>query len=346
MTLPSDPSSRSGGSGQPSPYDHAVDFVALWRSELFRRQVTHWVDGVFVGQGELRSGPLEEFRVRFWSGVFRVPMRSGTAWFKVANGGQAFEGPLLAALSRVAPGRVIRPWAVEPVEGWSLLPDGGPTLDRESEEDWLGLISDVAVLQRHCQPHVAELTMLPSFEAADAADQAEQLLTGLAGLSPQHPQHLDPSDVRRCTDGLPRLRDQLAVLARLGRHRSCRPMTLSPPTPCARALPASPGRLFDLGDAVWSHPWAVLHSPGREIAKVRLSDPWPQARSTQRLVDAYAEHWPEIDRSDRAAVLEAAKRLGALHRAESWRRLSAETDPDKLGMPSPRLATWLVQTLA
>ena len=106
-----------------------------------------------------------------------------------------------------------------------------------------------------------------------------------------------------------------------------------------------PRRLFDLGDAVWSHPWAVLHASGRGIAGIRLTDPWPQELITRRLVDAYAEHWSEISRSDRRTVLQAAVRLGALHRAESWRRLLAEIDTDMLEAPVPRIAIWLIQAL-
>lgn len=278
--------------------------------------------------------------------MFRIPLRSGTAWFKVANPGQAFEGELLAALSRVASGRVIEPWAVEPVEGWTLLPDGGPTLDWESEDDWLGLITDVALLHRHCQGHVAELAMLPSYEAAAAADRAEHLLAELARLPSQHAQHLNPDQARSCLRSLPRLRDQLAVLDDTGPASTLQPNDAQPGNAVRATARDQPRRLFDLGDAVWSHPWAVLHASGRGIAAgIRLTDPWPQEPATRRLVDAYAEHWPEISSSDRRTVLRAAERLGALHRAESWRRLLAETDTDMLVAPAPRIATWLIQAL-
>ena len=40
-------------------------------------------------------------------------------------------------------------------------------------------------------------------------------------------------------------------------------------------------------------------------------------------------------------VLEAADRLGAVHRAASWLRLLAPVDPDRLAVPTPRVADWL-----
>lgn len=287
---------------------------------------------------------MEEFRVRFWSGVFRIPLRSGAAWFKVANPGQSF-GELLAALSSVAPGRVIQPWAVELAEGWTLLPDGGATLDWESEDDWLGLISDVALLQRQSQGHAAELAKLPSYDAVGAADRAEHLLADLARRPSRHAQHLDPDQARRCSQALPRLRDQLAILGEAGPASTLQPNDAQPGNAVRAVTFGEPRRLFDLGDAVWSHPWAVLHASGRGIARVRLTDPWPPEPAAQRLVEAYAEHWPEISRPDRQAVLRAADRLGALHRAESWRRLLAETDTETLEAPAPRIATWLIQAL-
>ncbi len=323
-----------------------VDFVALWRTETFQRRAVAWIDTVLLERGEDRVGPVEEFRVRFWSGVFRVPLRGGgAAWFKVANPGQAFEGELLVALARVAPGRVVEPWAIEPSEAWSLLPDGGPTLDWTSEDDWFRLINDVAVLQRRCQIHEGALAMLPSYEAANAADRVEGLVRQLAVLPSRHAQHVDAADADRYLQGLPRLREQMVFLDATGPRPSLQPNDAHPRNAVRPIRPGEPRRLFDLGDAVWSHPWAVLHLPGRGIAGVGLSESWPKARNTRRLVDAYAEHWTEIDRKDRPAVLEAAERLGALHRVESWRRLLLEADPTAEGPSKLRLAPWLEQAL-
>lgn len=304
-----------------------IDFVALWRSGIFQERALAWIDAVVEERGQVRVGPVDEFKIRFWSAVFRVPLQGQSVWFKVANPGQAFEGELLVALSQIVPGRVIKPWAIEPSQGWSLLPDGGPTLSWTSEDDWIGLIDDVAELQRRCRPHQSLLPMLPSYEVATAADCAEALVKHLAGLPLGHPQHLDRADAGRYLQQLPLLRNRMAVLEEAGPRPSLQPNDAHPGNAVHPTRPGQPRRLFDLGDAVWSHPWAVLHSPGRGVAGARLSDPWPQAASTQRLVDAYTEHWPEVDRTDRPVVLEAVERLGALHRLESWRRLIAEADP-------------------
>jgi hypothetical protein len=81
-------------------------------------------------------------------------------------------------------------------------------------------------------------------------------------------------------------------------------------------------------------------------------------------VEAYLERWPEVDLGAGPGsgssgpggwpgadgwpgdgglpeVLEAADRLGAVHRAASWLRLLAPVDPDRLAVPTPRVADWL-----
>ena len=191
--------------------------------------------------------------------------------YRMVQGGQpgpGVRGRAAGSPHSRRPRAVIEPWAVEPVDGWTLLPDGGPTLDWESEDDWLGLITDVAELQRHCQGHAAELAMLPSYEAAAAADRAEQLLADLARLPWQHAQHLHPDEARSCLRALPRLRDQLAVLDDAGPASTLQPNDAQPGNAVRATALEERRRLFDLGDAVWSHPWAVLHASGRGIALV------------------------------------------------------------------------------
>ena len=48
-------------------------------------------------------------------------------------------------------------------------------------------------------------------------------------------------------------------------------------------------RLFDLGDAFRSHPWAVLSAPLRTAGGTRLRDPLPDTATVRRLLDRYAE---------------------------------------------------------
>lgn len=335
------------------------DLVGRWSGSAFQREAAGWVDEVLAGRGLARSGPLQPEKIRFWSAVFRVPIGSvrvadrpaGTrsrdlAWLKVGNPGQAFEGRLLAASGRIAPDRVVVPWAVDEEQGRWLLPDGGPTLDGSRPRDWVGLLTDVADLQRMCAPHRAELDMVPGLPAVEAPGWCDGTVHRLAALPPHDPQHLARERAEELLGRLGRLADRMALLARAGPPETLQPNDAHPRNAVGPLTPGGPARVFDLGDAVWSHPWAVLHTTVRLAAGVRLTEPWPDTPLTRRVLDAYADRWPEVDRADRAEVAAAADRLGALHRAASWLRLLAPVDPDRLGVPTPSVADWLELALA
>ncbi|WP_141401481.1 hypothetical protein [Ornithinimicrobium cerasi] len=322
------------------------DVVATWRSAPFRARATAWVDEVLAARGERRTGPLTEVKVRFWAAVHAVPLRDGTAYLKAGNPGQAFEGELLLALGRLAPEHVVVPWAVLPSEGWWLLPDGGPPVER-SEAGWLRLVGDAADLQRRCEGSRDRLGMLPALEAAGATDWLAGTVEGLTARPGTDARHLDPAVAAGARSALPRFRRAMERLDASGVPGTLQPNDVHPGNACAPQDPDRPCRAFDLGDAFWSHPWAVLHRALRGAAAVPLEAPLPDTTLTRRLVDAYAERWPEVARRDRLALVEAADRLGAAQRAASWVRLLDPVDPARLDLPTPpRVADFVAQALA
>src|SRR5829696_5360013 len=84
-----------------------------------------WIDSVLPAP---LTGPVEVTKDRPWSLVARVPTESGLLWFKENRAGTQYEAGLMEALWRWAPDSVLRPVAVQRERGWSLLPDGGPTI--------------------------------------------------------------------------------------------------------------------------------------------------------------------------------------------------------------------------
>lgn len=318
--------------------------MGTWRSEPFLTRASRWVDDVLAARGERRAGALLEVTVRFWAAVYAVPLTSGRAYLKVGNPGQAFEGGLLTALGQVAPEQVVVPWAVDVSEGWWLLPDAGSTGDR-TPGVWAEAMDVAAELQRACLPHEELLAAVPRLDGGTAVDWAASTLAGLAARPTSDPQHVDPGLAAAATARLPRLADAMALLVATGPAPTLQPNDVHP----GNAGRGEDGllRLFDLGDAFWSHPWAVLSAPLRQVAGRRLSDPRPDTPVVRRLLDRYAEHWPEIAPADREAVVEAADRLGCLQRAASWQRLLAPVDPARLDLPvPPRVAAYLLRALA
>ena len=123
-----------------------------------------------------RTGPVEVVKERPWSYVVKVPTAAGTVWFKENRGATRYEAPLVAALARWLPDRVLTPIAIDAERGWSLLPDGGPILreatDRRDIGHWERMLAAHAQLQRDLAPHASELAALGVPDHRPAAFEA------------------------------------------------------------------------------------------------------------------------------------------------------------------------------
>ncbi|MEE6272367.1 hypothetical protein V2J56_03265 [Georgenia sp. MJ206] len=322
------------------------DLVGCWTAEAFRGEATDWVRSVLGPQGRALRGTLVPHRVRFWAAVLVGETDEGRVWFKATNTGQGFEVPLLARLGALVPDHVVRPLAVEPARGWLLLPDGGPTLRERGEvtvADWEGLVAQAARMQVALVPHEDELAEagLPGLPPQDAYAYAVDLVAELASRPVGDPQHVPADEARLLRRGLERIRSRLSDLAASGVPLSLQPNDVSLSN-TVRGRGAERFRFFDLGDGVWSHPFAALQVPVRLATGAWSSPPAAGSPTADRLVRAYAEQWPQVrPGADLDRLVDTADRLASLHRCESWRRLLAHVDPDRLGTPTPRLADWL-----
>lgn len=323
------------------------DLAGEWADAAFRTRASAWVDRALLATDHRRTGELRPHKIRFWSAVFVVPLGRTRAWFKVANPGQAFEGALLSALGTLAPDHVIPPWAHDQAEGWWLLPEGGPTTDREGADQhtWEALLHSSAELQLRCQDHQRRLPMLPTLTPQEATGELFGLIEDLSGRPRDDPQQISSESAHTYLGQLDRFEQGMALLTDGAAALTVQLNDVHPGNACAPGSPGAPPRFFDLGDAFWSHPWPLLHAPLRGAAGVRLADPLPDLPLVRRLAHAYLEHWPAVAPGDREDLLQAADRLGSLHRAASWRRLLAPTDPATLGMPPPRVSAWVAQAL-
>ncbi|WP_225852499.1 phosphotransferase [Micromonospora sp. AMSO12t] len=312
--------------------DRATTPPVDWADPHWRDAALGWVGDQLGRLGRRIVGPVEP-RVRPWSLVWRVPTDAGDVWFKANNPGTRYEAALLAALTRLAPGRVLDPVAVDAERGWSLLPDGGRTLrdalggDRRLLSRWERVLPEYADLQRVVAPGAGELLalgvpdhrpeMLPElFEAL--LDDEESLLLGAA-------------------DGL-----TAEAYGRLRAHRpafaeDCRRLAASGLTPTVQhddlhdgnVFVAGDGhRFFDWGDASVAHPFGTLLVTLNSVADafgLPEGDP-----ALTRLRDAYLEPWS--DGHDRPTLREAARlavRVTRVSRALSWRRALRSADPTR-----------------
>ncbi|MBQ1075693.1 phosphotransferase [Micromonospora sp. C31] len=303
-----------------------------WADPHWRDTALDWIGERLGRHGRRVVGPVEP-RVRPWSLVWRVPTDAGDVWFKANNPGTRYEVALLAALTRLAPGRVLDPVAVDADRGWSLLPDGGRTLrdalggDRTLLTHWERVLPEYADLQRAVAPDAGELLAL------GVPDHRPEALPELFGALLGDEESL----LLGAEDGL-----TAEAYGRLCAHRSafaedCRRLAGSGVAPTVQhddlhdgnVFVAGDGyRFFDWGDASVAHPFGTLLVTLNSVAHAfGLPDGDP---ALVRLRDAYLEPWSAGH--DRATLREAARlavRVTRVSRALSWRRALRTSDPTR-----------------
>lgn len=105
-----------------------VTLSSNWLDPTWEAHAHRWIRERGAALGVPVTGPVEQFRVRPWSVVLRVPTSDGWTWFKANTPASRYEAALVDALSGWAPGSVLAPLAVDTDRGWILSPHGGPTL--------------------------------------------------------------------------------------------------------------------------------------------------------------------------------------------------------------------------
>ncbi|WP_433230127.1 phosphotransferase [Micromonospora sp. CA-248260] len=313
-----------------------IPVAAGWADPQWRSAALDWVTGHLDRHGRRVTGPVEA-RLRPWSSVWQVPTDAGSYWFKANNPGTAYEVVLLAELARRTPGRVLDPVAVDPSRGWSLLPDGGPTLRELAEPEpeparWVDVLAAYAELQRELVPAADELVALGVPDQrpaampgllADLLDDRAALLLDAGGVGGGG--GLDAATHDRLRAHLPRFAEDCQRLADSGIPASAQHDDLHD----GNVFAAADGyRFFDWGDASVAHPFGTLLVTLRSAAhtfSLPEGDP-----VLVRLRDAYLEPW--TDRHDRATLREVAglaMRVTTVSRALSWRRALDTTDPSR-----------------
>lgn len=328
------------------------DWAREWAGPAFQQAAAQWVDHRLAGLGMERVGAMTPVRIRFWSAVHRIEVRGG-AWdrvyFKAANPGQGFEGSLLAALGGIVPQQMVAPLAVDAQRAWWLLPDGGTTLadvagTTGTAGTWSELLAQVARLQQRLITERAALPFVPEAATSELVETVERLVDEGASLSPDDPQFLPAAFVAMARAGYGRLELAVRTLTQLVPD-TLQPNDVSLGNAVQPHTASGPYRLFDLGDSLWSHPFGVLHLPLRLANGVPLTGRRPDGPTTEAIVAAYLGAWSQVPQHQWPDVLDAADRVGAIHRALSWRRLLNHVTPDALPDP-PRLSAWLHQAIA
>jgi hypothetical protein len=305
-----------------------------WPTDEFRDELRAWC--------EAQVGPLtgmEQHKLRGWATVWRVTTAGG-AWYAKQNCPlQQVEVPLMAALSRLTPDRIVPVAGAS--DGFLLTADQGPVFESVGDdlESWVRLARDAAELQRELVAHHETLlaTGMTELAPTKAADYLAARIEQHAALAPDDPLRLAPEVADRLRGHLPVVRGWAEDVAALGL-----PLTLNHNDLHNRNVCEVDGRLrfFDFGDSLLTEPLGVLLIP-LNILGASLEAEGDDPR-LWRVADAALEVWSDrVPLADLRAALPAALQLGRLGRVESWVRCQPSLFDDELAEWGPVAAAWL-----
>jgi len=311
---------------------------AAWQAEALA-----WVDDQLARLGWRRTGKVEQPHVRPWSTVMAIPTSAGTAWFKAAGPGTAYEARLLQALTTWGTPMLLVPLAVDPERAWLLLPDGGTRLRDHVHggagvDEWLRILPAYAVLQRQLAPRAEALLALGLPDLRPAA------MPNLFAVLIEDPTSgLTEPDRVRLRERLPAYAEWCAGLAASGIGPSLQHDDLHDGNVfVGRGRRGAGGdRIFDWGDAVVAHPFGTLLATLRSIAS---RDSTLDRAGLLRLRDAYLEPWTaDQPRTALNETVQTALRVGAVGRAFAWKRALSGVPPDAHGEYAGAVGDWLLE---
>ncbi len=293
-----------------------------WRRRAWRARAYRWAERRLAERGTYLNGKPEQFHVRSWSTVIRLPTDRGAIFFKAVWRPLRFEAGLTAAIATWAPHDVAIPLAVDERRGWMLLEDGGQRLREILVKDrdvghWQRILPQYAKLQIAATPHVRQALRLgtPDRRAAALTTQYARLLDQPSLLRVGLKEGLTKTQQRTLKELVPQVRAWTAEL-------SVVPDTIQHDDLHDGQVFVKDGRyrILDWGDACVSHPFLSMSVVERSVAYTL--DLKPGSREIARLRDLYLEPFTAFASAKRLrAIYPIAIRLGWVSRSLSWAAL-------------------------
>lgn len=329
--------------------------VAVWSTPEWRESVVAWLDDRLADSGVVRTGGVEQLRVRPWATVLSVPTIHGNVWFKACGHGTDSEVGLYVLLNRVVPNRVLEPIAADVERGWILLPDGGPTLaDRCIGPDVIDALVTVmpqyGQMQRDLGSYVAEMLALGVTDMRPGAMPLRfvEALAAVHGYVERHGTTEDRATYERLGKMGGTIGDWCAQLAGTPGQPSLDHNDLYPENVLVSLTNSDErARFYDWGDSVVAHPFAsmlVLLGFARRRINARFDDP-----RLLRVRDAYLEAFSDLaPHTELVEALELACQVGKIARSLVWQRAAQSMDDedavDYAAMPFVALVSVLNDT--
>jgi hypothetical protein len=276
-----------------------------------------WTEPAWLGEVEawIRerasvSGEFDQFHVRWWSTVVRVPTADGDLYLKAVADAFRFEPLLSTKLFELAPDRVTAVVDVDVDRGWMLMQDAGRrlrevVLTRSDLRHWELALPRYAELQLATAPFAEELIEF------GVPDSRLSVLPGhLRDVLAEPVRGLDAERHDRLLAALPEFAAMCRELATYGIPETIQHDDLHD----GQVFVRNGGyRFFDWGDSCVSHPFHSLTVTLRATAA--KFDLKPGGRELQRLRDAYLEPFGDL-----REAADLAYRTGTVGRALAWDR--------------------------
>lgn len=292
-----------------------------WARPGWLAEATGWIEAQLAAQGLPQAGAIEQQRTWSLSALLRVPLASGSAYFKALPPLFAAEPDITAALARRFPGQIPDVVAANGERGWLLMREfPGELLQHHPDLSvWSAALRQYARLQAATAAEAEawlaagcpdrRLAYLPAHFQAVLGDHEHLLIGHANGLTEtQHAELLDLA--------------HLIPAACLALEACGFPYTLEHGDLHGNNVAVTPDGLvfFDWSDACWAHPLTCLTTFLETVASN-----WHTP-----LTEAYLsewEAWTAPDRVRRAHSL--SQPLGAAHLAVSYHRILATTEPSQ-----------------
>jgi Phosphotransferase enzyme family len=275
-----------------------------WEDPAWLATAMAWVDERLAAAGRVRTGDPDQFHVRPWSTVIRVPTAQGDVFFKANIPELRHEAVVALHLARRVPARVPALIADDTERGWMIMEDCGRRLREVIAEErdlsrWDDILEGAADIARAMEPDVPELLAagVPDLRLATLPDRYAALVA--AELFEQ-----------RFRDAVPRVGQMAEELASFGVTETLQHDDLHD----GQVFVKDDRQLIlDWGDCVISHPFFTMSVTLEGVVAWGLDDV-ENAVDLDPLIDRYLRRY-DPDRPELRDAVPLALRLGWVCRA-------------------------------
>jgi len=298
------------------------------------------------------SGPSEQFHVRPWSTLYRIPTQEGMLYFKAsAPFFSGHETALTAALSTWYPKSIPHVLVADLQRSWMLMADGGTRMRSVLQEDkdiqhWHRVVTRYARMQSDAvfRTPIREMG-LPDRRLATLPTQYVNLLADTEVLRIGHSEGLSTEEYQRLRTFTPELVTLCERLAAYGIPETLQHDDLHDGNILVQG---DQYIIFDWGDSCISHPFfsmlVVLRSAAHTL-ELKEDDP-----ALLKLRDLYLNTW--ISRlswrphANLRAAFSLAYHLGMICRALTWYRLASGLEGALKEQAAGSVSGWLQEFLS